>query len=35
MIGSSVFFRPLASLEKVAQVIGRHMEARFGPPPAG
>ena len=29
----TVFFRPLASLEKIAEVIGRHMEARFGAPP--
>ena len=30
----TVFFRPLESLQKVAEVVGRHMEARFGPPPA-
>jgi ketosteroid isomerase-like protein len=29
----TVFFRPLASLAKIAEVIGRHMEARFGPRP--
>lgn len=27
----TVFFRPLAALELVAEVIGRHMEQRFGP----
>ena len=26
-----VFFRPLAALQLVAQVIGSHMERRFGP----
>ena len=29
----TVFFRPLASLQRIAEVIGRHMERRFGPPP--
>lgn len=27
----TVFFRPLASLQLVAEVIGSHMEQRFGP----
>lgn len=28
----TVFFRPLAALQTVAEVIGRHMAQRFGPP---
>lgn len=32
MVGElTVFFRPLAALQLVAEVIGRHMEQRFGP----
>jgi hypothetical protein len=27
----TVFFRPLAALALIAEVIGRHMEQRFGP----
>jgi hypothetical protein len=27
----TVFFRPLAALRQIAQVIGGHMERRFGP----
>ena len=30
-----VFFRPLASLQLIADVIGAHMAERFGPPPEG
>jgi hypothetical protein len=30
----TVFFRPLAAMQLVAEVIGGHM-ARFGPPPEG
>jgi len=29
----TVFFRPLAALQLVAEVIGGHMAQRFGPPP--
>lgn len=29
----TVFFRPLASLQRIAEVVGRHMQERFGPPP--
>jgi hypothetical protein len=29
----TVFFRPLAALQLVAEVIGSHMEQRFGPRP--
>lgn len=29
----TVFFRPLASLQLIAEVIGAHMAERFGPPP--
>ncbi len=28
----TVFFRPLATLQLIAQVIGSHMAQRFGPP---
>jgi ketosteroid isomerase-like protein len=31
----TVFFRPLAALQLVAEVIGGHMAQRFGPPPEG
>ena len=27
----TVFFRPLAALQQIAQVIGGRMEGRFGP----
>jgi len=30
----TVFFRPLASLAAIADVVGKRMEAQFGPPPA-
>ena len=29
----TVFFRPLASLAAIAEVVGARMEAQFGPPP--
>lgn len=29
----TVFFRPLATLQLIAEVIGARMAARFGPPP--
>lgn len=29
----TVFFRPLESLQRIADVIGARMAARFGPPP--
>jgi hypothetical protein len=28
----TVFFRPLEGLQQIAQVVGGHMEQRFGPP---
>lgn len=31
----TVIFRPLAALQLIAEVIGSHMEKRFGPPPEG
>jgi hypothetical protein len=31
----TVFFRPLAAMQLVAEVIGGHMAQRFGPPPQG
>ena len=31
----TVFFRPLAAMQLVAEVIGGHMAQRFGPPPEG
>jgi hypothetical protein len=31
----AVFFRPLAAVHLVAEVIGGHMAQRFGPPPEG
>jgi hypothetical protein len=31
----TVFFRPLAALQLVSQVIGTHMAERFGPRPEG
>ncbi len=31
----TVFFRPLAALQLVAEVIGGHMAQRSGPPPEG
>ena len=31
----TVFFRPLAAMQLVADVIGGHMARRFGPPPPG
>ena len=31
----TVFFRPLAVLQLIAEVIGGHMARRFGPPEAG
>jgi hypothetical protein len=31
----TVFFRPLAAMQLVAEVIGGHMARRFGPPPGG
>jgi SnoaL-like protein len=30
----TVFFRPLPALGMIGEVIGKHMEARFGPPTA-
>jgi hypothetical protein len=27
----AVFFRPLAALQLIAEVIGSHMQRRFGP----
>jgi hypothetical protein len=31
----TVFFRPLAAMQLVAEVMGGHMAQRFGPPPEG
>jgi len=31
----TVFFRPLAAMQLVAEVIGGHVAQRFGPPPEG
>lgn len=31
----TVFFRPLASVQLIAEVIGARMAERFGPPPEG
>ena len=31
----TVFFRPFAAMQLVADVIGGHMAQRFGPPPEG
>ncbi len=30
----TVFFRPLAALSRIAEVVGARMAQRFGPPPA-
>jgi hypothetical protein len=31
----TVFFRPLAALQLISEIIGGHMAQRFGPPPEG